>query len=167
MTTSQVSSRTRTTMPHRSRAGTITWFVESVICGVSHVDRTAKESDQPLDGGGLCGHELSGAETTSAGLLGQLASGKHERLFDEIVRQVERLIRSLCEVPAVSEEVVEPDLQSIGAGGSPERAVVGALEDSGPAEGYLQRGRGVAVGADRVAFHMIGARPGRRRLVGE
>lgn len=34
----------------------------------------------------------------------------------------------------MGEEVVEPDLQSLGAGGGPERAVVGAFEDSGPAE---------------------------------
>ena len=34
----------------------------------------------------------------------------------------------------MGEEVVEPDLQSLGAGGGPERAAVGAFEDSGPAD---------------------------------
>ena len=50
----------------------------------------------------------------------------------------------------MGEEVVEPDLQSLGAGGGPERAAVGVFEDSGPAERGLQRGCGVAVGAGRV-----------------
>ena len=67
----------------------------------------------------------------------------------------------------MGEEVVEPDLQSLGAGGGPERAVVGAFEDPGPAERGLQRGCGVAVGADRVVFDMVRGRPGRRRLAGE
>src|SRR5215831_12045249 len=65
------------------------------------------------------------------------------------------------------EEVVEPDLQSLGAGGGSKRAAVGAFEDSGPAERGLQRGCGVAVGADRIVLDMVRGRPGRRRLVGE
>lgn len=60
----------------------------------------------------------------------------------------------------MGQQVVEADLQSIGAGGGPERAAVGALQDSGPAERGQQRGCGVAEGADRVVFDMVRGWPG-------
>jgi hypothetical protein len=81
LTISQASSRTRTTMPQRSRARTRPRFVGSVICPASCVDRAAEEGDQPLDGRGMSGGDLGRAEATGAGFLGQLGSGERQRLF--------------------------------------------------------------------------------------
>jgi hypothetical protein len=80
-TTNYSAWRTHTAMPHRSRAGTRSWFARSVICSASCADRTAKEGDQPLDGRGLFGDDLGRAEATGAGLLGQLGSGERQRPF--------------------------------------------------------------------------------------
>ena len=67
----------------------------------------------------------------------------------------------------MGEEVIEPDLQSLGASGGPERTVIGAFEHSGAAERGLERSCGVAVGAGRIVFGVVRRRPGRRRLAVE
>ena len=107
------------------------WLAGSVIRSASCVDRAAEKGHQPLDGSGPFGDDLGRAKATGAGLLGQLGTGERQRLFGEMIRQVDGLLRGLREVPAMGEEVVEPDPQSLGTGGGPKRAAVGPLEDAG------------------------------------
>lgn len=53
----------------------------------THVDGTAEEGDQSLDGRGISGDALGRAEAARAGLPGQLGSGEGQRLFGQIFRQ--------------------------------------------------------------------------------
>jgi hypothetical protein len=97
-------------------------------------------------------------------LVGQLTADKGKGLFGQILRQRGGLPGRLSEVPAVSEQVVQPDLQSLGAGGRAEGPGVGALEDSRPVERGLQRCCRITERADQVCFHR-GSGPPRHRLV--
>src|SRR6266699_3364305 len=76
---------------------------------------------------------------------GQLGTDEGQRLVGQIIRQLAGLSRGLSEVPAVGEEVVETDLQSLGSGGRPDRAVIAAFENSRLVERCMQRGCGIAV----------------------
>jgi hypothetical protein len=55
----------------------------------------------------------------------------------------------------VGEEVVQTDLQPLGAGGRPERAAIGAFEDFRLLERGPQPGWGIAVGANGVVFDVV------------
>ncbi len=87
-----------------------------------------------------------------------------ECLLSQIIGRLPRLARGLGEIPAVREEVVEADLEPLGAGGRAERAVVGAFKDSGLIEHGLQRLRGVAIGVFRAVTEVISGRPGWRPI---
>lgn len=72
-----------------------------------YVDGASEEGDQSLDGGRIVRDHLSRAESTWAGLLGQLDAHELQRLLGHIIRQLDGLPRGLSQVPAVVEEVVE------------------------------------------------------------
>ena len=110
---------------------------------------------------------LGWAESTWAGLLGQLGADEGQRLLGHIIRQLSGLPRGLSEVPPVGEQVVQTDLQSLGAGSRPERAAIGAFEDSRLLERGLQPGCRIAVGANGVVFDVVSGPATWWRLVGE
>ena len=95
---------------------------------------------------------LGRREAARAGLVGQLTADKGEGLFGQILRQRDGLPGRLSEVPAMSEQVVQPDLQSLRAGGRAEGPVLGAFEDSGPVERGLQRRCRITERADQICF---------------
>ena len=66
----------------------------------------------------------------------------------------------LGEVPAVSEKVMETDLQPLGTGGQPERAAEGMVEEPRLLERDQEPGGGLAVGVDPIVFGVVGLRPG-------
>jgi hypothetical protein len=59
------------------------------------------------------------------------------------------------EVPSVSEQVVQADLQALGARGTPEGAGVTALKYPGTGERGLQRGAGGSPGRSRVVTEEV------------
>jgi len=114
------------------------------------VDRASEEGHQPLDRGRIVGNQSSRTESTRASVLGQLPAHEFQRPLGHIVGQLDGLPGGQSEIPAVREQVVQTDLQSLRAGGRPEWAAVGPLQDAGSLERGLQRGCRIAVGADRI-----------------
>jgi len=94
-------------------------------------------------------------ESSRAGLGGQLVPNEGQGVFGEIVRQVGRDAGHLGEVPAVSGQIVEADLQSVCAGGVTQGTPITPLEHLGTAEGALQCRRGLPVGPHRVVTEVI------------
>ena len=81
----------------------------------------AEERDQPVDGGRLVGDVPGRREPAGAGLPGQLRADEGEGLLGQVLRHVDGATDGLGEIPAVREDVVQPDLQPLGAGGLAER----------------------------------------------
>jgi hypothetical protein len=48
---------------------------------VPGIDRAAEEGGQSLDSRGMAGDDLGGGEAAWAGLVGELRTGEHQRLF--------------------------------------------------------------------------------------
>jgi hypothetical protein len=110
--------------------------------------------------------QLGRREAPRTGLVRQVSARKGEGLFGQILRQGRRLPGRLREVPAVREQVVKPDLESLGSSGRAEGPDVGAFESSRPVERSLQRRGRIVERPDRVFVRKNSGRA-RDRLVVE
>jgi hypothetical protein len=68
------------------------------------MDGAAKEGDELIDGGGVVGDGLGGAEPAGARHRGELGSGEGQCLLGQILGQFGGLAGGSGEVPAVGEE---------------------------------------------------------------
>lgn len=114
----------------------------SVVRGVLWLrwDRPAEKRSKPVDGrsGHVDGLRLG--EASRSGLGGELDLDERQGLLGKVFGQMGGDSGGPGEVPSVSEQVVQADLQALGARGTPEGAGVTALKYPGTGERGLQRG---------------------------
>jgi hypothetical protein len=92
---------------------------------------------------------------SSGSRLGEIWSrSKHLGLLGEFLGYL-RTNSGGLQVLSVSEQIVEPDLQSLGASGAPHGPAIPSLKNPGTGEGGLQRRCGCPVGLNRVVAEVV------------
>lgn len=94
-------------------------------------------------------------ESAGAPLGGKLVPNERESVLSEIVGQLSRNPGSLTEIPSMSEQIVEADLQSLRAGSVAQRTRITPFQDTGTAEGVVQCRRRRLLGPKRIVTEVV------------
>ena len=129
---------------------------------VDPLDGTAEEGGQPVDGGAPSGTGCSGANEPG-GAAAKLAACLGETARGDVIGKVRRLSGRPGQVPAVAEELGDPNARQRRPRHLPERQRVGPDRDARRAQGRDEQvGRG-AEGEEGVIAEVVGVADGRFR----
>ena len=118
-------------------------------------DRPSKKRGEPVDSRGGAVDGLRLGESSGSRLRGELVPNERQGLLGKLLGYLGTNSGGLHEVPSVSEQIVEPDLQKLGASGTPKGPRIASLKNRRTREGGLQRRCGCPVGSDWVVVEVV------------
>jgi hypothetical protein len=86
-----------------------------MFVSLHRADGAAEKCGEPIEGRRISGDARGGFEPTNARQRGGLNQSKREHLLDEVIGELDGLVRRSVGVPAVGQQVVEANLQPVAA----------------------------------------------------